>query len=390
MKRAAMALALLFLTGTAVAAVAGTWKVVASPTVGGERADDRLSAGAVISADEVWAVGSSPYVNGGSTLTQHWDGSAWRIVSSPNAALKPNGLSGVSAISANDVWAVGSSGGAAGPEVNTLAEHWDGARWSIVPTPNPGLSNVLSGVAAISPADAWAVGHVAGRKTGNWEQALALHWDGRRWSTVATPRLGLQARLIAVSAVSADDVWAVGVYRESGGNWKTVTMHWDGTKWVVVPSPNIGAAANSLSSVVALASNDVWAVGSFSGQTLTLHWDGAKWSVVPSPNVDGAGNGLNAVTAVSTADLWAVGISRTQGSTGGSTTFYTFRTLTMHWDGASWSIVSSPNPSVSVGPTSVFNVLSGAAAVATDDIWAVGYYSNGNAIEPLIERYTVP
>jgi hypothetical protein len=62
----------------------------------------------------------------------------------------------------------------------------------------------------------------------------------------------------------------------------------------------------------------------------------------------------------------------------------------MHWDGTSWAIVPSPNPSVSVGPTSVFNVLSATAAVSTADVWAVGYYSNGNAIETLVERYTVP
>jgi hypothetical protein len=45
---------------------------------------------------------------------------------------------------------------------------------------------------------------------------------------------------------------------------------------------------------------------------------------------------------------------------------------------------------VAVGPTSIFNVLAGTAAVATDEVWAVGYFTNGNAIETLIERYSVP
>ena len=45
-------------------------------------------------------------VNGSGTLTEHWNGTAWSVVASPNAGTI-NSLQSVAAVSANDVWAVG-------------------------------------------------------------------------------------------------------------------------------------------------------------------------------------------------------------------------------------------------------------------------------------------
>src|SRR5437867_209248 len=61
--------------------------------------------------------------------------------------------------------------------------------------------------------------------------------------------------------------------------------------------------------VDAVAANDVWAVGSFSGGTLTLQWIGSAWSIVPSPNVKGYDSQLSGVAAISSNDVWAVGVS---------------------------------------------------------------------------------
>src|SRR5438132_14227897 len=57
------------------------------------------------------------------------------------------------------------------------------------------------------------------------------------------------------------------------------------------------------------------------------------WSIVPSPSVSGAPyNFLNAVACVSPSDCWAVGDYAAA----------KFQTLIEHWDGTSWSIVTSP------------------------------------------------
>ena len=78
---------------------------------------------------------------------------AWTVVSSPSGGQ----LNGVASVSAHDVWAVGQT-----LAPGTLAEHWGGTAWSVVPTPNPVPgSDRLSAVAAVSTSDVWAVGIVS-------------------------------------------------------------------------------------------------------------------------------------------------------------------------------------------------------------------------------------
>src|SRR6266568_1814569 len=121
--------------------------------------------------------------------------------------------------------------------------------------------------------------------------------------------------------------------------------------WTVVSSPNPGAG-NGLLAVAAGSPTDVWSVGdshTTSFQTLTQHWDGHKWSVVSSPNPGAQFNELFGVAAVSTTDVWAVGSFAPQG-------FSPSQTLIEHWNGTTWSVVTSPNPS------STTNLLEAAAA----------------------------
>ena len=55
----------------------------------------------------------------------------------------------------------------------TLIEHWNGTAWTQVPSPNPSGDNVLDGVAATSASNAWAVGFYS--PSGPTLQALAFH-----------------------------------------------------------------------------------------------------------------------------------------------------------------------------------------------------------------------
>src|SRR5947209_14875409 len=62
----------------------------------------------------------------------------WTVIPSPNQGTRDNELVGIAAVSANDIWSVGSFN--VGPYANslrTLTEHWNGTSWSIVPSPNP-------------------------------------------------------------------------------------------------------------------------------------------------------------------------------------------------------------------------------------------------------------
>src|SRR5207237_10148538 len=86
----------------------------------------------------------------------------------------------------------------------------------------------------------------------------------------------------------------------------------DGTVWSVVPSPSPGALQNILFGVGAITDSDVWAVGGEQDanglwHTLTEHWDGPAWSVVSAVDAGSSGNQLYAVKALATDDVYAVG-----------------------------------------------------------------------------------
>ena len=83
-----------------------------------------------------------------------------------------------------------------------------------------------------------------------------MNWNGTNWSVVPSPNDGL-SQLDSLAVVSASDVWAVGYYY--GG--QTLIEQWNGTNWSVVPSPSPGVLFNELLSVAADTSGDVWAVG---------------------------------------------------------------------------------------------------------------------------------
>jgi hypothetical protein len=115
--------------------------------------------------------------------------------------------------------------------------------------------------------------------------------------------------LLAAAAVASNDVWAVGF-----SGFGTLAEHWDGTSWSVVQTSGIrGAEPLFLPSVVALSSNNVWAVGEFFqtrislSRTLTEQWNGTSWVVVQSPNFGSDHNELFGVEATSGGTLWAVG-----------------------------------------------------------------------------------
>src|SRR5712692_10721467 len=82
------------------------------------------------------------------TLTEHWNGTEWTTITSPNLGSSSNSLAAVAAISATDVWAVGQYSTDTGP-VDTLTLHWYGVQWNVVPSPNSSRQvNSLTAVAA--------------------------------------------------------------------------------------------------------------------------------------------------------------------------------------------------------------------------------------------------
>ena len=105
-----------------------------------------------------WAVGKG---RNGAALAEHWNGTAWSVVQVPTpAGAAGSQLSGISALSPSDIWAADSVITVVGTTIQTrtLIEHWNGSSWSVVASPNVGGNdNLLNGVSATT-GDVWTVG----------------------------------------------------------------------------------------------------------------------------------------------------------------------------------------------------------------------------------------
>lgn len=330
---------------------------------------------AALSPSDAWAVG---YYNpdppsdlyDARALTEHWNGSSWVNVPNPgNTTTLPNTLSGVAALASDDVWAVGTSSGADGFLNESLIEHWNGAQWSIVPSPGvPQPSGYdmgsLAGVSALAPNDIWAVGWAPDPTTLE-NHALAEHWDGTQWSIVPTPAGPPSQQFNAVTAIAPNDVWAVGSsYAAGATNEQPLIEHWNGMQWTIVLG-SAGPLANTvLNGISAASPSDVWAVGATSdsanatNQAFIEHWNGGVWAPVQSATVSSANVRLSQVVALGSNTIWAVG-SQSNSLTAG--------TYIEQWNGTQWSTIPSPNGQGD------YDQLFGIGAVpGAIQLWAVG------------------
>lgn len=227
---------------------------------------DMFSGAAVTSACNAWAVGNYQSGTAVNTLIDHWDGTAWSQVASPNPAGSDlNSLDAAAATSASNVWAVGTYNNEAKATL-TLIEHWNGTTWTQVPSPNLAGSSLQS-VTATSASNAWAVGQYS---NGSTQQALIEHWNGTTWTQVPSPSPGGATgtnALFSVASISSSDALAVGYYSDNdGATFLTLVEHWNGTAWEQVASQS-PTDSSFLFAVAATSSFDAGAVGSYDGSS---------------------------------------------------------------------------------------------------------------------------
>ncbi len=243
-----------------------------------------------------------------------------------------------------DVWAVGDYSPLGGSGSGSQLLHYDNTAWAAA-QPAGGYPNqsFLWGIDALSSAEVWA--------------------DGSTWTQQPVPAVGTyRNRFDAVSALTPDDVWAVGSFGDRNGDFRHLIMHYDGTAWRNSPLPaalvNIGG---EMLDVQAIAPNDVWAVGDLlTGGILMLHFDGTAWSRVTSHGGGGA------LAALGPNDIWAVGAEIS------------------HWDGTAWTKVDSltqfPYPA-----------LGAATVLPNGEIWAAGrVVDTSNVFTTLVYRNPTP
>ena len=151
----------------------------------------------------------------------------------------------------------------------------------------------------------------------------------------------------------------------------TAAPTWAADDWVRVPTPNvIDGHHNFLNGLDCVAPDDCWAVGNHDSptgsKTLIMHWDGQSWSLVPSPNPQGHSLiNLWSVDCAAPDHCWAVGFSFDG---------VDYATLSLGWDGQAWTVATVEDTST---PGSDF--LTGVTCVSTSDCWAVGRHLPGAA-----------
>lgn len=183
-----------------------------------------------------------------------------------------------------------------------------------------------------------------------------------------TPNVGSVNSLTSVKAIFSNDVWAVGYHGPVDFCCyprTPVSLHWDGSQWNSVPVPTPAGIPGDavLVAVDASGSTNVWAVGTaganFSQRVYLLRLNGSNWEIVAvasDPNYPNNGIGtVESITVISENDVWVVGQRVGNNS------------WTLHWDGTSFQTVPSPNLDSS-------NQLKDIDAISANDIWAVGNY----------------
>ena len=350
------------------------WHVVTSPNPLSDQ--NYLGFVSATSKTDAWAFGNA---TGSATITlaEHWNGSAWSI----SPTVNPSGLAdffnaGV-AIVPNDVWAVGGTYNSSSGLFQTLAEHWNGTSWTVVSTPNVSAeNNQFYAVAADRANDVWAVG--ISRVPQSVRAVLIEHWNGSKWKIVSSPAKGTGDEVLgSVLAFAPNSVFANGGY--NGPVFQTLAEKWNGTKWKITATPNVNTNSNVFNGIAGVSPTDIWSLGDYYNGTvfnsLAEHWNGSTWTIVPSADM---GTNFTAITGgaeVNSNDVWAVGLW-----SNGSANF----PYTMNWNGSAWSSVNSP----AIGPNGgIFAGAS--AIPGTTDAWAVGVYDNADASPhlTLIEKF---
>jgi hypothetical protein len=211
------------------------WTVQSSPSRAGSRRSTRpaLMAGPTValtsvtatSSSNAWAVGFRFNGTANQTLVEHWNGKSWKVQASPNpgGSGKTNALRGVAATSATNAWAVGDYFTGHMAIERTLIERWNGTAWKVQPSANaggPADANALSGVAATSSSNAWAVGDYGSLRA---DPPLVERWNGKAWKIQPSANLD-SSFIFGVAATSSQDAWAVGYY-DNGTAQQTLALH---------------------------------------------------------------------------------------------------------------------------------------------------------------------
>lgn len=301
------------------------------------------------------------------TLAELWNGSAWTAQFPLNPRDdKDDILNSVACGSASECFAAGQIGAGL---PGTLLEMWNGHFWSLLQVGDPkgaGTSLLIS-VSCAGASACFTVGD-QNNNTDVMPTALVEHWNGTGWTeqTTPNPANSTAVGLSGVSCAAPANCTAVGDYGLPRGVQRTLAEHWNGTSWTIQATPSPAAPNEPSLDHVSCSGSDCMALGSTLSTPFSESFNGQKWSIVDlaAPS-GGASFQLYGIDCPSPSDCYAVGSQ--------STTPGTAATLIEHWNGSSWTIVSSPSPAGTAG-------LFGVSCTSTTSCMAVGSSTQGQHV----------
>lgn len=339
-------LSLLLSTAALAAPGASAWKLQTTPNPPGAM-NSFLSGVSCTSGTSCIAVGYSISTSDvATTLAERWNGSAWSTQATPNpTGAVDSSLATVACTSSTVCTAVGHSFDSANVE-RTLNERWNGSAWTVQSTPNPAGANAstLVSVACTSSTFCIAVGWSM-KMASSHPVSLAERWNGTAWSILTTlnPTGNRGTKLTSVACTAATACTAVGNWFNPSNTEVTLAERWNGTAWSIQTTLNPTTHLSELFGVSCSGATACMAVGddintSFLEVPLVERWNGSTWSVLPTPSIAGSmASGFQSVSCASATGCNAVG-----DNLNGSGVEVT---LAEKWNGTSWSIKPSPNPS---------------------------------------------
>jgi hypothetical protein len=350
------------------------WRVVAH----GVQVPDLYDVSA-LSATDVWAVGSrGGFERGSIPVAVHWDGHVLRTTKPFTPSSRHGELNAVVAVSHDSVWAGGIDGWGLGRPV---VVHWDGNRWTKVPTPPLRFEGALSDIAEFGADDVWAVGQL-GTYDDPAQPPLLMRWNGHVWRIIEMSEVAPRGSgLNAIDGTSAGDVWAVGGQNLRGElyGYERFILHWDGQAWTKPAIYPDRAFEGTVGAIDVASKNDVWMVNGASSEQssdMVVHWrrlGGSRVAYSTSRN-----RGLNDVAAISQKNVWVVGYRY-------GDNYDHSRPMLLRWNGRSWRIQRA-------AALDRLNVILGSlSAVSAQEIWAAGggpVSSSGRLGKGLLARYS--
>ena len=304
-----------------------TWTQVPTPSPGAYPdggTDVSLNDVSGAATDDVWAVGNYKTQHpdgfiGFQTFAIHWNGSDWSQVETP---ITVNGTSGadldaVAVVSENEVYAVGQMvDPVPGDQIDTNghAIEWDGSEWSMLPIPPiKGFYNEFRDLDIIGPGHFIAVGGHSGNTYGASDQPYVFEWEDGQWNEITVPVPPGQNFLESVTVIAADDIWIAGTNDQVNEGFQPLFIHFDGQSWSVFDDVTFDHYGGTIRSIDARSPTDIWASGAFAinqgsfNRPLLMHYNGKDWQQIAA-DPDGPDSGFFFDVDVFSQDVaWAVG-----------------------------------------------------------------------------------